>query len=158
MMEPKIVTLPQFYVVGVSVYGDGQSGVFTKAWDILMRIGKDLKWKNESAAYGLEFYTEEFQKEKKWFYMACKEVNDLDNIPASMTGKVIPAQTYAVFTSKGPLKALKEMFHYAYHEWLPKSDYEIADWYDFEYYDERFKGLDNPETEIDIYIPIQEKG
>ena len=157
-MEPKIVELPQFYVFGVSVYGDGESGLFTKAWDIFLRIRKDLKWKNEKVGYGIEFYTEEFQKEKKWFYIAGQEVDNLDNIPTSMTGKVIPAHAYAVFTSKGSREELIKMFHYAYHEWLPKSKYEIADWYDFEYYDERFKGMDNPDTEIDIYIPVHGKG
>ena len=89
--------------------------------------------------------------------MAGQEVDNLNSIPTSMTGKVIPAHTYAVFTSKGTRKDLLKMFQYAYHEWLPKSKYEIADWYDFEYYDERFKGMDNPETEIDIYVPVVEK-
>jgi AraC family transcriptional regulator len=157
-MEPKIVELPQFCVIGVSVYGDGESGVFTEAWDIFLRIRKGMQWKNEKVGYGVEFYTEEFQKEKKWFYLAGQEVESLDNIPVSMTGKVIPAHTYAVFTSKGPLKALQEMFHYAFHEWLPKSDYEVADWFDFEYYDKRFKGMENPDTEIDIYIPVNKAG
>jgi AraC family transcriptional regulator len=156
-MEPRMVELPKFCVIGVSVYGDGESGVFTKAWDIFLRIRKNLKWKNENVGYGIEFYTEEFQKEKKWFYIAGQEVDDLESMPTSMTGKIIPANTYAVFTSKGTTKELVKMFHYAYHEWLPGSRYEIADWYDFEYYDERFKGMDNPETEIDIYIPVTEK-
>lgn len=156
-MEPRIVELPQFCVIGVSVYGDGESGLFTRAWDIFLRVRKNLKWKNENVGYGIEFYTEEFQKEKKWFYIAGQEVDNLESMPTSMTGKIIPANTYAVFTSKGVLKALGKTFQYVYHEWLPKSKYRIADCYDFELYDERFKGWDNPDSEIDIYIPVVER-
>ena len=156
-MEPRVVTLSQFFVVGVAVYGDGKSGLFPKAWDMYMRMAKNIELKNPKVGYGVEYYTEEFGKEHKFFYMACGEVGDLNSIPASLVGKVIPAHTYAVFTSKGSVNELKRVFQYAYHEWLPKSKYKIADWYDFEYYDERFKGMDNPESEIDIYIPVVEK-
>ena len=156
-MEPKIVNLPQFYVVGVCVYGDGKSGLFPKVWDVYFRMRKDMKWKNEKVGYGVEFYTEEFQKEKKWFYMACGEVENLDNIPAAMVGKIIPARTYAVFTHKGLLRDLGKTFQHVYHEWLPKSKHKIADCYDFELYDERFQGGDNPDSEIDIYLPVVEK-
>jgi AraC family transcriptional regulator len=116
-----------------------------------------MKWKNEKVGYGVEFYTEEFQKEKKWFYMACGGVENLNNIPATMVGKIIPAHTYAVFTHKGLLRDLGKTFQYVYHEWLPNSKYKIGDCYDFELYDERFKGGDNPDSEIDIYLPVVEK-
>jgi AraC family transcriptional regulator len=156
-MEPRIVELPQFYVVGVGVFGDGKSGLFPKAWDIYMRKQKDMQLKKPNVGYGVEYYTEEFEKEHKWFYMACGEVESLNNIPSSMVGKVIPAHKYAVFTSKGSTSELHKIFQYVYHEWLPKSKYKIADWFDFEYYDERFKGMDRLDSEIDIYIPIVEK-
>jgi len=156
-MEPKIVELPKFCVVGVAVYGDGKSGVFPRAWDMYMRMAKNIQLKNPAVGYGVEYYTEEFEKEHRWFYMACGEVENLDNIPPSMVGKVLPANKYAVFTGKGTRDSLHATFQYAYHEWLPKSKYEIADWYDFEYYDERFKGMGSPESVIDIYIPISEK-
>lgn len=157
-MEPKIVELPEFCVVGVAVYGDGKSGLFPLAWDMYMRMVKKIALKNPNVGYGIEYYTEEFEKEHKWFYMACGEVADLSNVPASMVGKVIPAHKYAVFTSRGTLDALHKTFQYAYREWLPKSKYEIAEWYDFEYYDERFKGMGKPDSEIDIYIPVHDKG
>jgi AraC family transcriptional regulator len=156
-VEPKIVELPQFCVVGIAVYGDGKSGLFPKAWDIYMRKQKDMQLKKPNVGYGVEYYTEEFEKEHKWFYMACGEVENLNNIPSSMVGKVIPAHKYAVFTSEGSTSELHKIFQYAYHEWLPKSKYKIADWFDLEYYDERFKGADDPESEIDIYIPVTER-
>jgi AraC family transcriptional regulator len=85
------------------------------------------------------------------------EVDSLSDIPTTLVGKVIPAHTYCVFNCKGGIAELGNVFRYAYDKWIPSSKYEVADCYDFELYDERFKGADNPETEIDIYIPINEK-
>ena len=42
-----------------------------------------------------------------------------------------------------------------YEEWLPESGYLERDKFLIEYYDEkRFQGMDNPESELDIYVPI----
>ena len=157
-MEPRMIELPHFFVMGIAVYGDGMSGLFPMAWDMYLRMKGEIGLKNPNVRYGVEYYTEEFEKEHKWFYMACGEVEDLSTIPSSMVAKVIPAHKYAVFTSKGLLDALHKTFQYAYHEWLPKSRYEIADWFDFELYDERFRGMNNPIGEIDIYMPVRKMG
>lgn len=157
-MEPKIVKLGKIYLAGVVVYGGPDKGLFGKVWDIFLKINFDIKWKDDRKAYGVEFYTEEFYREKKWFYMVAMELRDFSQIPMNMVGKVIPENTYAVFTAKGEIKNTAKTSQYAHEEWLPKSKYEEADWFEFELYDERFKGPDNAESEIDIYIPIREKG
>ncbi len=156
-MEPVIKKLPEFYVVGVTTFGDGASGLFPKAWEMFMKLKDKVAWKDDKTGFGLEVYTEEFHSENKWFYMACKEVKDLSSIPPNMVAKKIPEHHYAVFSSEGRLSELGKTFQFAYKEWLPKSEYEMADCFDFELYDERFKGADNPESVIDIYIPVKRK-
>jgi AraC family transcriptional regulator len=156
-MEFRIVELPQFCVAGVVVYGNSESGLFLKAWDMYMRLQKKLRLKNPDVGYGVESYTDEFFKDRCFFYMACQEVEDLKHLPADMVGKIIPANRYAVFTSKGTVNELSKTFQYVYHEWLPEAKYEIAGPYDFELYDKRFKGTEDPESEIDIYVPVTEK-
>ena len=43
-----------------------------------------------------------------------------------------------------------------YSEWLPESGYELIPGYHFQYYDRRFKGLDQIEdSTLDVYIPIK---
>lgn len=155
-MEPLIQRVPGFCVVGVSTFGDAASGLFPRAWDMFMKLEKNVEWKETDKAFGIEFYTEEFHKEGKWFYMACKEVANLTSIPEVMVGKRIPENQYAVFTCEG-LSNLKNTFQFAYREWLPGSNYVSAGCYDFELYDDRFKGADNPESVIDIYIPVKKK-
>jgi len=156
-MEPIITKLPKFFVIGVATYGDPQSGLFPKAWEMFHKQKENIEWKDDLKAYGIEFYTEEFFKEKKWFYMACMEVKDLASIPITMVGKSIPEHQYAVFSCKGGVSEIGKTFRFAYDEWLPDSSYIMADHFDFELYDKRFKGANNPETVIDLYIPIKKK-
>jgi len=156
-MEPKIMRLDKLYLAGVCVFGNADKGLFSHAWDIFLKINVGINWKNDRKTYGVEFFTEEYHREKKWFYMVAMELADLSEIPINMVGKVIPANTYAVFTAKGGVKNLPKTSRYAHDEWLPKSKYEEADWFEFELYDERFKDIDDPASEIDIYIPIREK-
>jgi len=157
-MEPKIVEKPAMTLVGMVYFGDPTSGEFAKTWDRFMKLNVNIPERiNQTEWLGLEFYTEDFWQNHKWFYMACGETKNLDDIPMSLVGKRIPACKYAVFTVKGGLKKLGEGFRYAYDTWLPTSGYEIAHPFDYEFYqDGRFKG-DEEDSEIDIYIPIKLK-
>jgi DNA gyrase inhibitor GyrI len=98
-----------------------------------------------------------FPKEWKWTYYASVEVSKFDDLPLGLFGMALPASKYAVFTVKGDLSNIGKMFRYAYDEWLPKSNYQSAFPFDFEYYDARFRH-DKPESsEIDIYLPIKRR-
>jgi len=145
------------YLAGVVVYGNSDKGLFTKAWEIFLKLNVGINWKDCNKAYGVEFFTEEFYHENKWFYMVAMEMPDLSEIPMNMVGKVIPANSYAVFTAKGGIKNLPKTSRHGHEEWLPKSKCKEADWFEFELYDERAKDVDDPNSEIDIYIPIREK-
>ncbi len=64
----------------------------------------------------------------------------------------------AVFTVKGGLAKIGETFVYAYHTWLPNSNYVVAHPYDFEFYEgDRFKGGQTEDSELELYIPIKPK-
>ncbi len=155
-MEPKILKKPDIILVGMAVYSNASEGGFGEVWHRFMQHNDEYPaHSNTSDHFGVEFYARDMEQTGKWFYMAADEVDNLDNIPVSMVAKRLPAATYAVFTVTGGLKKLAEGFHYAYHTWLPSSDYQVAHPFDFELYqDGRFKG-DTDDSEIDIYIPIK---
>jgi AraC family transcriptional regulator len=157
-MEPKIIEKPAMALVGMVFFGDPSGGEFAGTWHRLMQFdGVIPRIINQADHYGLEFYGPEFEQSHKWNYMACVEVEDLEDIPLPMVGKRIPACTYTVFTVKGGLKNLGEGFQFAYHTWLPDSSYQVAHHFDFELYqDGRYKG-DEEDSEIDIYIPVKPK-
>ncbi|UHA76110.1 effector binding domain-containing protein [Paenibacillus sp. 481] len=79
--------------------------------------------------------------------------NSLDHVPAGMSSTLIPASTYAVFTSRrGPLAQVVGETWQAIWKWSATSGMKRAFTGDFELYDERSM---NPEdVQIDIYIAI----
>jgi len=159
--EQKIVNKPAFKVVGMNTYTDFLNGNFDQfpaTWERFCPYsGKIEKRVNDNTAYGISFYPPDWTPKSKWDYMAAVEVKDLNDIPITMLGKTIPANKYAVFTHKGPVKNLYQTYYYIYTKWLPESNYDKVSGYDFELYDERFKDGKSDDSEVDIYIPVKEK-
>ncbi len=158
-MEPRIVEKPEILLVGVPFFGDPAGGEFAQTWERFLEHEKAIPNRvNSHEFYGLEFYTADMEKSHRWFYLAGVEVSNLDEIPLALVAKRLPASQYAVFTVKGGLAKLGETFRYAYGAWLPASNYVAAHPYDFEFYeDERFKGGEGEDSELEIYIPIKPK-
>lgn len=71
-----------------------------------------------------------------------------------MVAKVIPAATYAVFTTaKGPIsEVVPEAWAYIW-EWFKNSEMKRAYTGDFERYDAR--SMDPANAEVDLYISIK---
>lgn len=42
-MEPRIVKLDKMYLAGVVVYGNPKKGLFSKAWDIFLKLNVGIK-------------------------------------------------------------------------------------------------------------------
>jgi AraC family transcriptional regulator len=156
-MEPKFVDLDSIQLVGLPFYGDPAEGRFGKAWDRFIQYDKSITNKvNGNISYGLEVYGPEFFQLHQWTYFPSVAVNNLEQIPEGLFGKILPVARYVVFTAVGKLAKIGEMFQFAYMDWIPASSYEVAHPFDFELYDERFHG-DVPESMVDIYIPIKPK-
>ena len=161
-MEPKIEKKDAVKLIGIMYYGDNKNWEIPKIWEeflpLMKKIPNSLPTRE---AYGLCFYTESHSKTGLFYYMAGVPVSSLDEIPMELVGKTLPASEYAVFTHKGPLigkaNTIRDTYGYAYGTWLPNSWYVNAHGFDFEYYDERFKGNEDPNTEIDVWIPIRKR-
>ncbi len=68
----------------------------------------------------------------------------------------IPANTWAVFKCVGAMPdAIQTMWKRVYSEWLPKSNYELATGYDYEYNTEG--DTNSPDYVSEIWLPIKEK-
>lgn len=82
------------------------------------------------------------------------EVDVVDSIPLALLVKVLPKSTYAVFTIRGP--QIVSDWNLAIDQWLSENHYIAAHPFNFQYYDERFLGMDKiDDSEIDIFVPIQ---
>jgi AraC family transcriptional regulator len=164
-MKPKIIDSEGLNLVGMVFYGDPFKGA--EGWSEENEIGKlwtrfiakEELIKNSVGEGGYEVHIEpeEYKDTKNFYVFVGVEVEKIDEVPHEMFVKVLPPTTYAVFTLKGE-EIRSNWPESIYKEWLPQSLYEEAHKYLIEYYDStRFKGMDNPESELDIYVPVRER-
>lgn len=167
-MKPKIIERDESLLIGCIFYGNPFHSV--KGWDMENEIGKlwvrfsklldEVKPQleeiivNPTMSYEVHIDPVIVKEEKKWYVFIGVEVKEFKNIPLEMFCKILPKTKYAVFTAKGD--DFKKANDFIYHEWLPKSKYEEAYSYQIQAYDsERFFGMEDPNSEVDFYIPIQ---
>lgn len=155
-MDAQILTWQAFQIIGMRYFGENKNKEITQLWDVFLPRRESINNRiNPAISYGICYPVEGKNNEAAFEYIAAVEVSDLQDLPADMVGKTIPAQKYAVFTHKGSLDKIPETYQAIYAVWQPKSGYELIKAPDFEYYDERFNP-DHPEiSELDIYIPIR---
>jgi AraC family transcriptional regulator len=150
-MEPKIVSRPAFTVVGVKYHGKNENNEIPQMWQALgPRFGEIQHISEAHTAYGISANMD--QRTGEFDYIAGFRVSSTESIPEGMVHWEVPGGTYAVFTTTLP--GLGTTFRHAYHTWLPQSGYQPTGGPDYEVYDEQFDPQ-NPESEFDVYIPIQ---
>lgn len=73
----------------------------------------------------------------------------------------IKEHTWAVFPCRGAMPlSLQEVNRKIFSEWLPASNYEIAEGYNIEYYsnpEDFTNGMQDPEYYAEVWIPVKEK-
>lgn len=155
IMEPRIVEKESFTLIGMIYFGENQKGEVGQLWGEFNPRACRIPHRLPGTAYGFCF-TDDRANPNFW-YLAGVPVEQIGEIPAEMVAKTVPAQTYAVFTHRGPVSSLGDTYSEAYRNWLPTSGYELAAHFDFELYDERFEGPEDANSETDVYIPVRLK-
>jgi AraC family transcriptional regulator len=152
MINPKVVERKGFMVIGPAIHTTNENEEnfqrLPKFWSEFneKKIHEFIPNKiSNNSFYGICMDA----KGNEFTYMIGVEVNSLEQIPDNMVGRRIPEARYAVFTAKGPVvRSVQDMIRYIYGEWLPKSEYTLAETPDFELYDERFNQTDKCEVDI----------
>ena len=156
-MQPKIVSLDKFLIVGMPYLGKNEHGEISQMWQEFNQHAGEIRHldtQGESAAYGICSPNPQDLVD----YVAAFRVARLADIPAGMVGKEVPAQTYAVFAAHG-VDDIGPTYQHILKEWLPKSDYKPGNGPDFEYYPKSFNPEDpnSPESVLHIYFPVVSK-
>lgn len=154
-MEPKFVEKDAFHVVGLQIHSS-EANKIPQLWEELDKVVHMIKHRvSETVFLGI---IESAVTHFEFTYIAGVEVTKLEDVPNRMVGKTVPTNKYVVFTHKGTTETLQDTFNYIYGTWFPKNGYDRGSGPEFEYYDDdRFFGPMNPNSEIDIYIPIKNK-
>ncbi|WDV47579.1 AraC family transcriptional regulator [Clostridiaceae bacterium M8S5] len=158
-IRPVIKVIPEVKVIGIKRNITLYNNILPNLWsDFITSSSKIINRAKPLKYYGIcenDRPDNQFGENVAYSEVVGIEVTSFDHIPAGMITKVIPQGKYVVFTHKGSIDKLKETYEYIWGTWIPLGKVEIDMRDDFELYDERFKGADNPLTEIEIYIPIK---
>lgn len=160
--EPKIKKIDGFHVIGIEGKSTLVKNQLYDLWNVFLNRLNEIKtiatpdiyfevhpYQNENE---LTDYTEDTEFKK----IASVGVRSPNYIPVGMKSCKVQGGKYAVFTHHGPIPNLQMSYDYIWGTWLSTSGHYPDERDDFERYDRnRFKGLHNPNTEVDIYVPLK---
>jgi predicted transcriptional regulator YdeE/DNA-binding transcriptional MerR regulator len=154
IMEPKIIHLDAFQVVGMRYFGKNEHNDISELWDKFLARLDQIQHiaPGPKVSYGVCTGGEVGEA---FEYIASLPVSRIGDIPAGMVGKTLPAQTYMVMEAHG-LADIGSTYERILEEWLPGSGYRPAGGPDFELYPEDMDPAD-PNAPIYIYYPVQKE-
>jgi AraC family transcriptional regulator len=149
-MEPKIVTRPAFKVVGMR-YSGRNPRQLPRLWQTFgPRTGEVRHRVNPDVSFGLTVGYDE--RTRRFDYIACVEVERIEDIPEGMVGWEVPEQRYAVFPCAMP--TFVKTYNYVKKTWIPANGYEFAGFPEFERYGDSFNPMDR-HSEYEFYMPVK---
>lgn len=161
-VHPKIVELPDIKVVGLRGQTTLSDNVIPQLWKYFITISKAIpNKKTDARGFGIceacETVNAVYNMNDNVLFseVAGIEVNGFKNLTEPFISKTLKKGRYAVFTHRGSLALIRKTFEYIYGTWLLNTKEVLDCRDDFELYDSRFLGYDNPESEIEVYIPIK---
>lgn len=170
-MQPRIMEKGTTLLAGMDFYGDPFAG--GEGWSQENEIGRlwgrfNRFWEaheaeighvvNGNVGYELHVEPAEYPETNCFYVMVGVEIAELGELPLELSVKVLPAGAYAVCTLRGP-EIRSNWPDAIYKGWLPESGYQEAHQFTVECYDgERFKGVEHPESELDIWVPVSREG
>lgn len=167
-MEPVIVARDRIFLVGFSFFGDpfrlhsawseeNEIGRLWRRWmEYLEQHAAELVFAEPHTAYEVHLDTAERARTGEYEVFVGAAVNAIDSAPVETLVKILPPATYAVFTLMGD--QIVGDWPRQIEDWMTRTGHQSAYPYSFEYYDERFKGIDQiGESLLDVYVPIRRR-
>ena len=165
-MQPLITQKPEMLLVGMSFYGDpfsthggweGENEI-GRVWTRLMKFLEQNPDGIHSVTqpgvfYEVHIYNQETPTKGVFEVFVGVQIDQLQEVPVDLLVKVLPASQYAVFTLEG--EEISSDWYQSIDQWIAEAGYQRANSFFFQYYDQRFKGVDRIEESIlDIYMPV----
>lgn len=160
-VHPRIVELPDIQAAGLRGQTTVKDNILPELWFQFMNLVDQIPNRTaggrgfgicEACREGNIIY--QMTDERQFSEVVSVEVDCFEGLPEPFVPKVIEGGKYAVFTHRGSLESIIVTFQYIWGTWLLNTKEELDAREDFECYDGRFLGYGNPESEVDIYIPI----
>ena len=168
-MDPMIIKKETMMLAGFSFFGNpfetkdpwSENNEIGKLWQRFMDFfdqnvrGMKPILAQKVVLYEVHLFHPKSTKTGEYEVFVGTEIAQMEDLPVELLIKVLPATLYAVFTLEGE-EINRDWHHMIYQQWMPQTGYSSAYPFSFQYYDERFKGVDNlAESVLDVYIPIK---
>jgi AraC family transcriptional regulator len=157
-MEYRVEEKPEFRVMGVSKifsYETANADI-PQYWD---EIHVQAAVKPVEGMYGICF--DEEMGGNRFRYMIADDLEEGKAGEKNLETYEVPRHTWAIFPCRGAMPlSLQEVNRRIFSEWLPASNYEIAEGYNIEYYSDsaEFKdGTQDPDYYAEVWIPVRER-
>ena len=158
VMEYRIENKPALKVMGVSrmfSYETANSDI-PKYWNEVYIRSEE---KPVMGTYGICF--DEEMGGNRFRYMIADDLEEGKAGEKNLETYEVPRHTWAIFPCRGAMPlSLQEVNRRIFSEWLPASNYEIAEGYNIEYYSDsaEFKdGTQDPDYYAEVWIPVRER-
>lgn len=155
---PAYVDKDEFQIIGVEDISKIQARNPGAVWAKFQALASQVPNKDQSHGLGIYMTTQEFMEKGENRYIVANEISQVENVPEGMIIETIPSRKYAVFTHIGSIRNIQKTHRYINEDWLLNNPrYERVPFgAEFEWYDARFSMV-SEDSELDLYIPIQEK-
>ena len=149
--EPRIIYKPAFRVVGIPLESEKIANDLDGVWEELADRYNEIPHADPDQGFGVHRFTDQSHT-----YMAGLSVRKDGFVPEGMAEESIDPHAYAVFIHRGIVASLGETITEIFDKWLPKSGYDLAEEFYFEFYDDQFQP-NSPDSVIFIFVPVVEK-
>ncbi len=152
-MNPEIIEKSEMILGGIAASSENVSELdIGGLWERFIEQSDKIPYQVDKEI-GYELHIEEDRSPKMHFCLIGVEVSQVASTPIETFYKAIPQGTYVLyehhFNEGGYSQAFK-----AVYDWLENSDYEPAYAFDIQCYDARFKGPDDPDSIMEILVPV----
>lgn len=154
---PEEIELPRIVLAGISFFlrDDCKIMDLSKEWGQFYREVHTINNRIQPERfYQVQYWSENQELGGLYFFIGA-ELRDLDEVQPQFVNKVIPQGRYLRFIHKGYANKVGYTYKYIYNQYLPETNYKLTKPFNFEFYREECLGPNNPQSESEIYIPIE---
>ncbi len=164
--KPKIVQPPDIQqtekkqVIGMYAEMSLAEDQTADLWRRFMPRRKEIEQSLSSDVYDIQVYPpgfrmDQFTPQTRFTKWVAVEVASWKHLPEGMEQLTLPGGIYAVFVHRGPAHTFPRTAQYIFGEWLPASGYELDDRPHFNLLSEDYLGLDHPDSEEEVWVPVR---
>ena len=151
-MEPGFVEKPEMTLVGIVGCAPDVGQLDIRGlWERFIRQSEKVPHRIGDAGY--ELHLDASGAPPLHYCLIGVRVEKVEALPMELFAKVVPAGRYAVFTHRFAEGGFGEAFR-AVYAWIESSEYAPAHPFDIQRYDARYQGPEDPESVIEIHVPI----